>query len=46
MLPFSSELKIGGQLVQLAESYEENEEIGSGRRSTKSGVFMAISHGQ
>jgi len=44
MLPFSSELKIGGQLVQLAESYEENEEIGSGRRSTKSGVFMAISH--
>lgn len=44
MLPFSSQLKIGGQLVQLAESYEENEEIGSGRRPTKSSVFMAISY--
>ena len=44
MLPFNSSLKIGGQLVQLAEAYEENEEVGSGRRATKSGVFMAVSY--
>lgn len=42
MLPFNSSLKIGGQLVQLAEAYEENEEVGSGRSATKSSVFMAV----
>ena len=42
MLPFNSTLQIGGQLVQLAESYQENEEIGSGRRAVKTGIFMAI----
>lgn len=44
MLPFNSNLKIGGQLVQLAEAYEENDIVGSGRRPTKSGVFVAISY--
>ena len=42
MLPFNSSLKIGGQLVQLAEAYVENEEVGSGRSSIKSAVFMAV----
>ena len=42
MLPFNSSLIIGGQLVQLAEAYEENEDVGSGRSATKSGVFMAV----
>lgn len=42
MLPFNPNLQIGGQLVQLAEAYLENEEIGSGRRATRTGVFMSI----
>jgi CRISPR-associated protein Cas5t len=42
MLPFSAGLKAGGQLVQLAESYQENEEVGSGRIPTNSKVFIAI----
>jgi CRISPR-associated protein Cas5t len=42
MLPFNTNLQIGGQLVQLAESYQENEEVGSGRRAVKTGIFMAI----
>ncbi|MCU0390388.1 MAG: hypothetical protein MUE81_04670 [Thermoflexibacter sp.] len=44
MLPFNSNLKIGGQLVQLAEAYKENEEVGGGRTATKTGIFMAIPH--
>lgn len=44
MLPFSTNLKIGGQLVQLAEAYEENQEIGSGRKATRTGIFMSIPH--
>ncbi len=42
MLPFSVDLKVGGQLVQLAEAYQENEEVGSGRTPTNSKVFIAI----
>jgi len=42
MLPFNSSLQIGGQLIQVAESYKENEEVGSGRTPVKTGVFMAI----
>lgn len=44
MLPFNGNLNTGGQLVQLAEAYEENDEVGSGRRPVRSGVFMAISY--
>lgn len=44
MLPFNSNLQIGGQLVQLAEAYKENEEIGSGRTATHVGVFISIPH--
>lgn len=42
MLPFSAGLQVGGQLVQLAESYQENEEVGSGRIPTSSKVFIAV----
>lgn len=44
MLPFNPSLQIGGQLVQLAEAYTENEEVGSGRRATRTGVFISIPH--
>lgn len=42
MLPFSPSLKVGGQLIQLAEAYRESEDIGGGRIATKTGVFIAI----
>lgn len=42
MLPFNSDLHVGGQLVQLAEAYLENEEVGSGRRASKTRIFMSI----
>lgn len=42
MLPFSLNLKAGGQLVQLAEAYQESDEIGGGRRPTKTAMFIAI----
>lgn len=42
MMPFSMDLKIGGQLVQIAEAYKENEEIGKGRTAIKSRIFMSI----
>ena len=37
-----SDLKAGGQLVQLAEAYRESEEVGGGRVATKIAIFMAI----
>lgn len=42
LLPFSSNLKAGGQLVQVAEAYQESDEIGRGRTATKTKIFMAI----
>lgn len=42
MLPFSENLNIGGQLVQLAEYFTENEEIGSGRTANNMGVFISV----
>lgn len=42
LLPFSAGLQVGGQLVQLAESYVENEEVGSGRTPKASKVFISI----
>ncbi len=42
MLPFNSTLQIGGQLIQIAESYKENEEVGSGRTPVKTEIFIAI----
>lgn len=44
LLPFTEKLQAGGQLVQLAEAYNENEEIGSGRTATDSKVFISIPH--
>lgn len=42
LLPFSVGLQAGGQLVQLAESYLENEEVGAGRTPKASMVFISI----
>lgn len=42
MLPFNPKVQVGGQIVQLAESYQENDEIGSGRTPTRTGIFMAL----
>lgn len=42
MLPFAKDLKIGGQLVQLAEAYMESEEIGGGRIASNSKIFITI----
>lgn len=44
LLPFENSSKIAGQLVQLAESFIENEEVGTGRTPTISKVFLAIPH--
>jgi CRISPR-associated protein Cas5t len=42
MLPFSTSMQVGGQLLQLAEAYQENDEIGGGRKPTHSMTFIAI----
>jgi CRISPR-associated protein Cas5t len=42
MLPFDKNKQIGGQLVQLAESYLESEAIGGGRTAAKTKIFIAI----
>ncbi len=42
MLPFSANLKVGGQLVQLAETYRESEVIGGGRTATRMRMFIAV----
>jgi CRISPR-associated protein Cas5t len=43
MLPFSTTLQTSGQLIQLAESYIEND-TGMGRRSVNSRIFIVIPH--
>lgn len=45
MIPFEKEIKLGGQLVQIAESYQENEGIGKGRTATNSRIFMSVPEG-
>lgn len=42
MIPFSTDIKAAGQLVQLAESYQENDLVGSGRISSRNKIFMSI----
>lgn len=42
MLPFQAHLRMGGQLVQLAEAFRENDVIGSGRKSTQSRTFLCV----
>lgn len=42
MIPFDSEQIISGQLIQVAEAFEENEAIGSGRTPIQSSMFVAI----
>ena len=43
MLPFNANLQVGGQLVQLAEAFNESDEVGGGRIPTRTRIFMAIS---
>jgi CRISPR-associated protein Cas5t len=42
MIPFMSSAKVSGQIVQVAESFRENDIIGSGRIATNSRIFIAI----
>lgn len=42
MVPFSTNLNAGGQLLQLAEAYQESDEIGGGRTPTKTAMFISI----
>jgi len=42
MIPFSADLKVGGQLIQIAEAYRENDEVGMGRTAVNSRVFISI----
>jgi CRISPR-associated protein Cas5t len=42
MLPYDSTMQVAGQLVQLAEAYQENDEIGSGRTPLRTRIFIAI----
>jgi CRISPR-associated protein Cas5t len=44
MIPFFPTVNASGQLVQMAEAYKENDEIGTGRIPTQSKIFMAIPH--
>lgn len=45
MIPFDANQIIPGQLVQIAESYAEGENIGSGRIPVNPMMFVAI-HGE
>lgn len=42
MIPFNTTLKIGGQLVRLAEAFEEQNGVGQGRVATAVKMFLAI----
>lgn len=42
MIPFNTSLKVGGQLVRLAEAFEENDIVGKGRLPTNIKMFMTI----
>jgi CRISPR-associated protein Cas5t len=44
MIPFSIDIKVGGQLIQLAEAYQESDKVGGGRVPTKTAMFLAIPH--
>lgn len=42
MIPYNAYLRAAGQIVQLAEMFEENGEIGSGRTPVNSRIFLSI----
>lgn len=44
MIPFKAGLQVGGQLIQIAEAYTENEDIGAGRTAIDAKIFMAIAY--
>jgi len=42
MIPFATSLQVGGQLVRLAEAFQEQEGIGQGRVAVAVKMFLAI----
>jgi len=42
MIPYKSNVQSAGQLVQIAESFQENENVGSGRSPVNSRIFLSI----
>lgn len=42
MIPFAFDKIVPGQLIQIAEAFEENEEIGTGRTSIRSTMFTVL----
>lgn len=42
MIPFDPGQTIPGQMVQIAEAFEENDSVGSGRSPIRSSIFIAI----
>ncbi len=43
-LPFKTGMHIAGQLVQLADAYEENPRVGAGRKPINPRMFITLSH--
>ena len=46
LIPFRPGDLLSGQIIQCAEAFREKDEIGSGRVSTRSCMFLAIRHDQ
>lgn len=43
LLPFENARNVGGQLIQLAEAYQESDVVGKGRKPLRTNIFIAIS---
>lgn len=46
LVPFRPGDRLPGQIIQCAEAFREKDEIGTGRVSTRSRIFLAIHHDQ
>jgi CRISPR-associated protein Cas5t len=44
MLPFHAGLQVGGRIVQIAEAFREDDEVGKGREITISKIFLTVPH--
>lgn len=44
LLPFKTGLGVAGQLIQIADAYEEAAYIGGGRRPVNPRIFVSVSH--
>lgn len=44
LLPFSADMQAAGQLVQLADAYEESTYIGGGRKPINPRIFVSVPH--